>query len=533
MFHAIIYDNRASKGFTFYENTPNFPTAFRAPIENICNQYSEPATDNSSVRYAALGEGAYLLSVVFRVSASEHQQRRHFRIVNFLMDRAVAEDFFSTPFCTEALVDFAHNCYLEKLQGFSGNWDAYRRRCSSTSHAISGAPNIKPEILYSCFLSKSSQVFVGMENSCDADINYLLNTLPYAMRPSLSFLIGMETAMECNRIRFNFGSIDDINRLQSNNYDGCAGMNKLTLFVHDGTITSTGVGPNQTERQLAAKLLKLISEPYYPVLRYLIRNRNGLISATEDLSSHLKSLRSMDVSMAIGKAESNNEISADVARAFRQLSAKSQKNPANFFSGLFAPAPAPVQNPGRNNRSSSAAASDKSSVQSPSTELPQAPAPTNSTPPPVPGGILKVEPKETLDDLDGTTMRPDNLLQGGGIDGQACPASPKAPAPPPKPQQPTHQNPSGSGQKQKGHAQSGQPPKASPAPWLLVVLLGLIALGLILILNLKVSTAPSGTLGIYIVSVDGVVSLFSNILSFLCGGITFYALTRLFGHKRK
>lgn len=528
MFHAIIYDNRTSNGYTFYEETPSFPDEFRSPIKDICHLYSEPATNNTSVRYAPLGDGAYLLSVVFRVSGSEHQLRRHFHIVHFLMDKTVAEDFFSTPFCTDALISFAESCYQEKLKNFSGNWDAYR---SSSGSTVSNTSNIRGETLYSCYLPKKFQLFVGMEFSGDADINYLMQTLPYAMRPSLSFAIGMETAKECRKIRFNFGTISDIQQLQSSGYNGCIGTDKYTLFIHDGKITSFGVEPSQTEQQVAAKFLTLIEAPYYPVLRYLIRNREALAEATEDLAAYLKTLRSVEVSTAIGKAQSNNEISAEVATAFRNLYSKTKKSPfANFVKGFFSPAPAPVQNPGRNANNTAANIPDKAAVQSDPSNLPQTAPQTNHTGTPAPSEILSIEPKETLADLDSTTMRPNNLLQSGSDNDQT---------PSPAPSQPGQPGPENSTQKQTGDTKPSQPTRSKPwtkgfsIGWLSIVLLGLAVFCLTMALSMRISAMPSETLGLFIITVDGAVTIVSNILSYLCGGITVYALIRLFRHKKK
>lgn len=529
MFHAIIYDNRTSEGFTFYEKTPGFPTALLPHVEAVCNLYSEPVTDNSSVRYCPLHESTYLLSVVFRVFTSEHQQRRHFHIVNFLIGKEEALDFFSTPFCTEALVGFAQSCYTEKLHNFTGNWDAYRRRCKNTLQDNPGAPNTTPEILYSSFLAKKFQLFVGMENSCDNDINYLLNTLPYAMRPSLSFLIGMDSSLECKKTRFNFGSTSDIQRIHGNGYDGCAGTNKLTLFVRDGNITTSGVSPTQAEQELTTEILQLIGKPYYPVLRHLIRNREGLASAAQDLNSYLKHLHPLDISNAVGKAQSNNEISADVATAFKSLCGKSQKS-TSFLKQVkeyFSPAPPPVRNPGRNTSSLPAAASGNPSGQSSSANLPQGTDPAYHDPSTAPNEILHVEPKDALDDLDSNTMRP-------------RPNDPFPPAPKdPVPQRPASPDPSIPNNSKSGLGNPAptpprkQQPNRFPVSWLIIALLGLAVFTLVLVLGLKISATPFKEIGVFLVTVDGVVSLGSNILSYICGGITFYALARLFGHKRK
>ena len=96
MTHTIIYDNRT--GYRFYESSPDFPEQYKQDIATICSRFTCGKTSASALRYAPLGE-YYLLSVVFRCPhGSKFHDRSLYIVVNFLMDDADANDFFSWPF---------------------------------------------------------------------------------------------------------------------------------------------------------------------------------------------------------------------------------------------------------------------------------------------------------------------------------------------------------------------------------------------------------------------------------------------------
>ena len=130
MLHTIIYDNRVEGGYTFYERTPGFPEEYLKDIASVCNTIGEPASESTSIRYQPLPGNMYLLSVVQRVLSAEHQSRRHFRSVNFLMDGAGAMEFFSVPFCSEILYAYASQCYQDRLVSYGRGWYYYRSKAA-------------------------------------------------------------------------------------------------------------------------------------------------------------------------------------------------------------------------------------------------------------------------------------------------------------------------------------------------------------------------------------------------------------------
>lgn len=539
MIHAIIYDNRANKdGYTFYERTPGFPVDVLAQVQEVSHRYSEPVSGKPCIRYEPLKCGMYLLSVTFRMVNSEHQDRRHFRIVHFVMDREDAVDFFSTPLCTEALIRFADSCYQKLLQDFPGNWSEYR----SLSQTCSVNSMIHPELLYTCCFRDRFQAFIGLDTDPAAEINSLQGSLPYALRLELSFVIGMETAMECIGIRFNFGSIEEIRQLQGRNYEGCPGTKKLTLLLQNGTVTQSGSKPEQKEAELAARFHELSASKYYPVLRYLIQDQKGLIAAVEDLNAALKDYSSPKIHSAIGKAEANNEIDKTTSAAFRQIISSPQK--PSFWDNIRTPfsRPSPAPNPGRRN---APANTGEVNTSAPNTEV------TNSNPlcPNPEQFSLEnqmtyqkfVAGQQSRPELDNAGQQPE-ILTGNVRPADApldetihydTPQPPVPPNEPVPPKQATPKPPHTEPVPPKLTMPKHQSYKVYPIPWLVAAFLSLTVFILVLVLSVKLSVAPSTTLGVFIITLDGVCSIVSNILSYLCGGITIYALLRLFRRRKK
>lgn len=561
MLHAIIYDNRSKGGFSFYESTPNFPKEYRRPIEEICSRVETPLREGVAIRYAPLKDGYYLLSVVFRIFSVEEQNRRHYRIVNFLMNRSAAEDFFSTPFCQEALISVAKECYDQKLQNFPGNWDSYRRR----SDPPMMVQRMNPSTLYACYLQNDFQAFIGMDEAPDGEINYLLSTLPYELRLQLSFVIGMESAQECQGIRFNFGTVADVQRIHAGGYNGCIGTNKTMMLLQGNNWTMTSVA-NQAAQQRAGNLLTLFKSNTYPVFRYLIKNRTDFLNAADakDLSEILKGIPSTEFHAAVAKALANDEITEEESKNLRSSYSRPGKSNSSGIRGwvkeFFGGAPAPAPNPGRGNASRPSAGAG-----TPARSGEEESEPTGS-----PDGSAAQDQQENgqmlllTGTITGAYVPLEDDLKDPGNTGsetagtlQGQPGDPISVPPAPKPKQSvreekpanggqTHTSPAAAQNGRSTHtppaaAQTGNPKTAAPEkqrrePWglpLFAMLLGLGGFALTLVLGLKISAAPAASMGVFLITVDGAFSILSLVLSFICGGITACALLRLCQRKKK
>lgn len=509
MIHAIIYDNRKSGGFTFYERTDGFPGSALSEVQDICNLYREPTTNDPSFRYAPIkGTEWYLLSVVSRVSQVEHQERSHTRSVHFLMDKAGASDFFSTPLCTKALYALAKDCYDKKLGNFSCDWNTYRQFTKKIPAEKSTEALIRPDLMYSSLFRDRFQAFIGLDSDPAGQINHLLHALPHNLKPELSFLIGIENGGESKGTLFNFSSVPDIQKLQGSGYSDAARTVKLTLIAQNGMVsTGDGTGlPGEQELKLAENLLHMTNARYYPMLRHLIQDWQGLRDAIENgLQGAVPKYSRQQIMQAKGKALLEGAITEKECEAFikafypekKDIGIKLLKNP-------FAQKP-PAPNPGRGNAQPNA-------------------KPAPSTPPHAvyeqdPGELKATNIVDSRKDLD--TMHPDNQPEP--------PKSVNNPANAPK--APGTRNPAGAADPKPSEspnkpesAQQTRKFRIPPIVWLFTALAGMIAFACVLFWG----GSATASAGVLIITFDSVRRILTNILSYCFGLLTAYALIRLF-----
>ena len=282
MTHTIIYDNR--KGYRFYESSPNFPKQYEQDITTICSRFTCGNTCASALRYAPLGE-YYLLSVVFRCPhGSKFHDRSLHIVVNFLMDDAEANAFFSRPFSAayDAVILYAAQLYANyanarkplpaglhmetwndllasstqntpdflttfqeltsldliawKQNPQDGLYDPplYTSLVNPADAAMS-LDWLLASVLYHEKNQITHQIYVGINSPVAREIQLLQEALPVTLRKHMTFHTDLLSDKESHGITLNFCTVNQLDYIKSLDYQEGPGTNKHTFFARTGT----------------------------------------------------------------------------------------------------------------------------------------------------------------------------------------------------------------------------------------------------------------------------------------------------------
>ena len=383
MTHTIIYDNRT--GYRFYESSPDFPEQYKQDIATICSRFTCGKTSASALRYAPLGE-YYLLSVVFRCPhGSKFHDRSLYIVVNFLMDDADANDFFSWPFSAaydavilyaaqlyanyakaqiplptglhmetwqDLLVSSAQNTpdfltkfqeltYLDLIAWKQKHHDVlyghplYPTKVNPADTAMS-LDWLLASVLYNKKNQITHQIYVGINSPVAREIQLLQEALPVTLRKLMTFHTDLLSDKASHGITLNFCTVNQLDTIKSLDYQEGPGTNKHTFFARTGTkavkestIIETHIHP-QCEQ--IANVISRVSPGIYQLVVKGITSRDdfmklaGLENNDMMLMQLLSIIPTKRRSEIMATMTLNEEEAAELNQALSQLSSASHSH---------------------------------------------------------------------------------------------------------------------------------------------------------------------------------------------------------------
>lgn len=246
MIYAIVFANRAERGYAFYEHSKDFPPEYLESIAQISNCMSgtqKYAASFPAVRYAPLQDRYLLTLILRRPNGSADQTRSHCICVHFLLDAGDADAFFSVP------VDIG----LQRAAGLMNSILADRQIPSSDELCetlLSPAEGLRSMhflprsvLLLGAIFSQTQpptrQLFVAANTSSVQELDYLLSMLPPTLRKDLSFHTDIATAQESRGIALNFCTGKTLLDLVNSGFPGSQNTDKFWHNFSDSELADS------------------------------------------------------------------------------------------------------------------------------------------------------------------------------------------------------------------------------------------------------------------------------------------------------
>lgn len=193
MVRVIKYTN-GERGYDIYGNTDGVSPKCLHEISNFCQKVYDngDTSSNAAYRFCKVSDG-YLFSVIFRNISDNEQIRIHHKVVNFLMDRTDADNFFLFKF--NSISKYYHDLSMRIIKGDKVSDNEIQIHNKSDNLTKGGNYHIPQNVTSTLFMGaicgnidefKETQTILVCSNPI-SKIDWLISHLPIQLRKTISF----------------------------------------------------------------------------------------------------------------------------------------------------------------------------------------------------------------------------------------------------------------------------------------------------------------------------------------------------------